>query len=91
LLDVDAKINDIVMRVNGEQSRSKNQNNEPMIKEIVLYLIIKHAKYPSLTKEKIESEIINTQQCTMRESRSIFFEICHAVYCQNVSKYFADK
>lgn len=55
-----------------------NQNleiQEDVIKDIVLFLIIKHSRDYCLKKEYIISEIINLQQCTKTEAESAFAKI----------------
>ena len=75
LLEVDGKINDILMKTSVEQDKTKSQSREPLIREIVLFLIIKRAKDPSLTEDKIVSEIVNAHQCTISEAESILSEM----------------
>ena len=65
LLDIDKEINKMLVQINsGKQVESKSfEIQEEVIKDIVLFLIIKHASDYYLRKEDIISEIINLQQC----------------------------
>jgi hypothetical protein len=46
-----------------------------LIREIVLFLTIKHANNPILTREEVISDIVNTQQCTAKEAEDVFSEM----------------
>ena len=83
LLEVDTRINDILMKTSTE-TRSEEPSREPLIREIVLFLIIKYAKNQGLTEDKIVSEIINMQHCTSREAEDIFseMEVMGLEYCK---------
>ena len=74
VLDIDGKINDILMKTNLVEKPEK-QNNNLLIREIVLFLITKHAKSYGLTRNEIISEIINMQQCTIQEAKDIFSQM----------------
>ena len=77
MLDIDAKINTLLLRINLDiQVKPKSfEIQEDEIKDIVLFLIIKHSRDYSLEKEIIVSEIINLRQCTMNEAEAVFFQI----------------
>ena len=77
LLEIDAKINTLALRINSEQKvRSKPvEIQENVIQDIILFLIIKHNRDYSLKKEEIISEIINLQQCTINQSETIFSQM----------------
>jgi len=77
LLDIDAKINTLVLRINSDQKEKSNpvEIQEDVIKDIILFLIIKYSKNYSLKKEEIISEIINLQQCTTIQAETIFSQI----------------
>lgn len=77
LLDVDQKINDLCMRINSnvqEKSGSFSISDEK-IKDIVLFLIIKHSSYYSLRREDIISEIINMEQITKLQADLVFSQM----------------
>ncbi len=77
LLDIDAKINNILLKINSDEKVTSEpveiQENE--IKNLILFLIIKHSKDYNLKKEEIISEIVNLQHCTIKEAKTIFFKI----------------
>ena len=77
LLDIDAKINTLVLRINSDQKVKANpvEIQEDVIQDIILFLIIKHSKNYSLEEEEIISEIINLQQCTTIQAETIFSQI----------------
>ncbi|PIW32608.1 MAG: hypothetical protein COW27_03490, partial [Nitrosopumilales archaeon CG15_BIG_FIL_POST_REV_8_21_14_020_37_12] len=76
LLDIDAKINSMLLRINsGAATSESTEIKEDVIKDIVLFLIIKHSEDYSLKKEEIISEIINMQQCTIAVANEIFSKI----------------
>ena len=73
LLEIDAKISDIRMRINSEHSSI--EIDETKIREITLFLIIKYAKDPTINEEYMTSEIINTQQCTTETAKQILSQM----------------
>lgn len=77
LLDIDAKINNMLLRISSDKQVAIKyvEIKEDVIKDIVLFLIIKHSRDYSLKKEYIVSEIVNIQQCTIIEAREIFSEM----------------
>jgi len=77
LLDIDAKINTLVLRINSDQKEKSNpvEIQENVIQDIILFLIIKYSRNYSLEKEEIISEIINLQQCTAIQAKTIFSQI----------------
>ena len=77
LLDIDTKINTLVLRINSDQKVKSNsaEIQEDVIRNIVLFLIIKYSRNYNLKKEEIISEIINLQQCTMNQAESMFSHI----------------
>ena len=77
LLDIDAKINTLVLRINSDQKEKTNavEIQENVIQDIILFLIIKHSKNYSLKKEEIVSEIVNLQKCTINQAEIIFSQI----------------
>jgi len=77
LLDIDAKINTLVLRINSDQKEKSSpvEIQEDLIHDIVLFLIIKYSRNYSLKEEEIISEIINLQKCTEIESETIFSQI----------------
>lgn len=77
LLDVDSRINNILMRIGPEQDNIEQREkiNESLIKELVLFLIVKYAKDPLLEEKQLISEIVNMQQCTVRDARQILAEM----------------
>lgn len=76
LLDVDTRINNLLIKVSsGNKTEPKNKIHEETIKDLVLYLLVKHNKDHKLNKEQITSEIINLQQCTVDEAEKIFLQI----------------
>lgn len=76
LLDIDAKINNMLLRINSSQKTTEEQEiQEDEIRDFVLFLLIKHSKEPSLRKEEIISEIINRHHCTTTQAEKIFSQI----------------
>jgi len=77
LLDIDAKINTLVLRINSDQKEKSNpvEIQEDVIQDIILFLIIKHSRNYSLVEDEIISEIINLQQCTAIQAETIFSQI----------------
>ncbi|RDJ31121.1 MAG: hypothetical protein DWQ18_03955 [Crenarchaeota archaeon] len=71
LLDIDSKINDILMRISKEPNALKEKKDESQIRELILFLIIKHAKNPCIRNEELICEIINLEECTMEKSIEI--------------------
>ncbi|GKS67072.1 hypothetical protein YTPLAS73_06190 [Nitrosarchaeum sp.] len=84
LLEIDGKINNILLRINPGKVTS--EVNEDLVKDIVLFLIIKHRNH-NLQKENILGEIINMQQCTTIEADAIFskMESLGLEYCKKFS------
>ena len=75
LLDVDTRINNLLIKVSsGNKAEPENKIHEETIKDLVLYLLVKHNKDHKLNKEQITSEIINLQQCTVNEAEKIFLQ-----------------
>jgi len=77
LLDMDKEIDKMVIRINSaQQIESKPvEIQEEVIKDIILFLIIKHSRDYSLKKEDIVSEIVNLQQCTMTQAGAVLTQI----------------
>lgn len=76
LLDIDAKINNMLLRINSDKVTSEPvEIKEDVIKDIILFLIIKHSRDYCLKREEIISEIVNMQHCTIIEARRIFYEM----------------
>ncbi len=63
LLDIDTKINDILLRINSDKQiiSESIEIQEDVIKDIILFLIIKYSKDYCLKSEEIISEIVNMQ------------------------------
>ena len=76
LLEMDVRINNLLIRINSAlQTESKETpTQEDKIRIMVLFLLIKHSRDYCLTKEKVNSEIINLQQCTADQSSEMFLE-----------------
>lgn len=74
LLDIDAKINNILLKIAAE-NRTELENYDDLVKELVLFLIIKYSKEPSLKKEQVTSEIVNLCQCTVNKAETIFLDM----------------
>ncbi len=72
LLEIDGKINNMLLRINPVKVTS--EINEDLIKDIILFLIVKHRNH-DLKKENILSETINMQQCTTMQAQVIFSQI----------------
>lgn len=78
LLEIDTKINNILLRISSENKEFENKepkNNNDLIREIILFLIIKYSKDPCLKKEQMVSEIINICQCKIEQAENIFSEM----------------
>ena len=75
LLDVDTRINNLLIKVSSGNKTETSSIQEEVIKDFVLYLLVKHSKDHKLNKEQITSEIINLQQCTVDEAEKIFLQI----------------
>ena len=78
LLDTDVRINNMLMRINDSWAHQGTKDTviqEDKIKNIILFLIIKYNKDYCLTKDKITSEIINLQQCTIEETSKMVLEL----------------
>jgi len=77
LLDIDKEINKMLVLVNSSQQTEPKpfEIKEEVIKDIILFLIIKHSRDGRLKKEDIISEIINLQQCTLIQAGAIFSQI----------------
>ena len=77
LLDIDARINNILLQISSDKKiLSKSvEIQEDVIKDIILFLIIKHSRDYWLKREDIISEIVNMQHCTMIEAKEIFLWI----------------
>lgn len=77
LLDIDAKINNILLRINSDKQVTSGsiENQEDVIKNIILFLIIKHNSDYILKQEDIISEIVNMQNCTIIEANAIFSQM----------------
>ena len=74
LLDIDVKINNMLLRIiSGKQMTS--EIHQEAVKDIILFLIIKHRRDYSLKKENIISEIVNMQQYTITQANAIFSDI----------------
>lgn len=74
LLDIDVKINNLLLRINSDKQVASEsiEIKEDIIKDIVLFLIIKYSRNYSLKREEIISEIVNMRQCTIIEAKAIF-------------------
>ncbi len=91
LLDTDVRINNMLMRINdswAHQSTKDTVVQGDKIKNMILFLIIKYNKDYCLTKDKITSEIINLQQCTIEETSKIVLELKNLglEYCKKVNE-----
>ena len=77
LLDIDVKINNMLLRTSPDKPVTSElvEIQEGVIKNIILFLIIKHSRDYGLKKEDIISEIINLQKCTIIEAKEIFSQI----------------
>ena len=78
LLDMDVRINNLLMKINDSvvhQVTKDTAIQEDKIKNMILFLMIKYNKDYCLTKEKITSEIINLQQCTIEETSKLLLEL----------------
>ena len=83
LLEIDYKINSVLSKINleskeNEQSLIGLENDkvqEEKIRDFILFLLIKHCEDHCLKEEIIISEIVNLQQCTMRQAKIIFSQI----------------
>lgn len=76
LLDIDKEINNMLLRINSDKITSESvEIQEDVIKDIILFLVIKHSRDYHLKKEDIISEIVNMQHCTMIEAKEIFLRI----------------
>ena len=78
LLDMDVRINNLLMKINDSVVHQETKDiviQEDKIKDMILFLMIKYNKDYSLTREKITSEIINLQQCTIEEASKLFLEL----------------
>ena len=78
LLDTDVRINNILMRINDSWAHQDPKDTVVQgdkIKNMILFLIIKYNKDYCLTKDKITSEIINLQQCTIEKISKMFLEL----------------
>ena len=75
---MDVRINNLLMKINDSvvhQVTKDTTIQEDKIKDMILFLMIKYNKDYCLTKEKITSEIINLQQCTVEETSKLFLEL----------------
>ncbi len=78
LLDMDVRINNLLMKINDSVVHQETKDiviQENKIKDMILFLMIKYNRDYSLTREKITSEIINLQQCTIEEASKLFLEL----------------
>ena len=76
LLDVDTRINNLLIRINPEnKTESSSSVQEEVIKDFVLYLLVKHSKDHKLNQKKITSEIVNIWQCSVNKAERIFSQM----------------
>jgi len=83
LLEVDSKINNLLSKINleskeNEQSIIGLENDkvqEEKIRDLILFLLIKHCGDHCLKEEIIIGEIVNLQQCTMKQAKTVFSQI----------------
>jgi len=75
LLDIDTKINTLVLRINSNHQTDTSEIKEEEIKDIILFLIIKYCRNYNLKKEIITSEIVNIKHCTMGEAENVFSQL----------------
>jgi len=76
LLDVDTRINNLLIKINPEnKTEPSNGIQEEVIKDFVLYLLVKHSKDHKLNQEKITSEIVNIWQCSVNKTERIFSQM----------------
>ena len=77
MLDIDAKINSLLLKISSSQSTESEitEIKEDEIKDIILFLIIKYYRNYNLKKEEIISEIVNIQHYTMIQAETIFSQI----------------
>ena len=78
LLDMDVRINNLLMKINDSvvhQVTKDTAIQEGKIKDMILFWMIKYNQDYCLTREKITSEIINLQQCTIEETSKLFLEL----------------
>ena len=76
LLDIDKEINRLLRISSDKQVVAESvEIKEDVIKDIILFLIIKHNGDYCLKRENIISEIINLQKCTIVEANTIFSQI----------------
>jgi hypothetical protein len=91
LLDMDVRINNLLMKINDsvvQQVTKYTAIQEEKIKDMILFLMIKYNKDYCLSREKITSEIINLQQCTIEETTRLFLELKNLglEYCKKVKQ-----
>ena len=87
LLDIDSKINDVLVRINSDESENLSDEfkvSVEQIKDFVLFLLIKYSQNPSIKKEDILCEILNIFQCNTQEAEKIFLHIEESglAYCK---------
>jgi len=77
LLNIETEINNMLPKAYSNQQMELKQVKiqEDEIKDIILFLLIKHNKNYSLKKEDMISEIMNLQQCTLIQAETIFSQI----------------
>ena len=74
LLDVDAKINELLVKTKGGHKEPKTEEQDSY-RDFVLYLLVKYSKDREISREQIISEIINTEQCSVDDAEKIFSEM----------------
>ncbi len=83
LLEMDYRINNLLSKLNPESKENEqsiiglenDKDQEEKIRDLILFLLIKHCENHCLKEEIIISEIVNLQQCTMRQAKIIFSQI----------------
>ena len=96
LLDLDSKINDLLMKFNFNEKDVEDVKTNPnvsenTIRDFVLYLLIKYSKQEyqlGLDKDNIKSEIINIWQYSSEKAEEIFsyIENMGLTYCTKMHK-----
>ena len=96
LLDLDSKINELLMTFHKNEKDIANTGtnekiSENTIKDFILYLLIKYSKYKyqlGLEEDNIKREIINVWQCSLEKTEEVFAHIekMGLTYCRKMHK-----
>lgn len=78
LLDVDSKINAMLSKINSESTVKKSKEHkisQEQIKDLVLFLLVKHSKNSTIKEDEILCEILNLYQCEVVQAEKIISQM----------------